>query len=91
MAASAATAVTMYYISHRNLGRKKDEESSSVVVTTLTEPRGSAALGLPSSLSPKTIEIIKATAGVVAPKVRIDLSCLQQQHNSSAAICLCMV
>lgn len=45
-----------------------------MVVSTLTEKRGSDGMGLPESLSQETIDIIVATAGVVAPKA-VDITC----------------
>lgn len=39
-----------------------------MAVSTLTEKRGSDGMGLPDSMSQETIDIITATAGVVAPK-----------------------
>ena len=38
------------------------------MVTTITAKRGSDGMNLPTSLSKETIDIIVATAGVVAPK-----------------------
>jgi len=49
---------------HEKTGEKKDDH----VVTTLTEPRGSAGMGLPDKLSQATIDTVVATAPVVAPK-----------------------
>ena len=40
-----------------------------LLVSTLTNSRGSNGMGLPTTLSPKTIEIVDATAAAVAPKV----------------------
>mmetsp|Transcript_51868 Transcript_51868/g.60627 ORF Transcript_51868/g.60627 Transcript_51868/m.60627 type:complete len:442 (+) Transcript_51868:102-1427(+) len=48
--------------------QKKQSDESETATTTLTNPRGSDGMGLPSTLSQKTIDTIVATAPVVAPK-----------------------
>ena len=57
----SAIAIVQYY---HHLSKKK----KIMAVSTLTEKRGSDGMGLPDSMSPETIDIITATAGVVAPK-----------------------
>ena len=47
----------------------EQQQSLNMVHSSLNVKRGSEWMGLPSELSPETIDIIVATAPVVAPKV----------------------
>jgi nitric oxide dioxygenase len=74
VAVATVSGYSIYLYHHHNQNKNEKQPPSShqkkdrVVISGLTHPRGSAGMNLPSSLSPKTIEIVAATAPVVAPK-----------------------
>ena len=74
---NAAAAVTSYPDAAKAIATTvtdKDGSSSTttttvVIITNLTNPRSSIGMGLPNELSTKTINMIVATAPVVAPNM----------------------
>ena len=63
---AAAIAVSLH---SANNEKKKIKGNVTIVVSTLSNTRGSKDMGLPTSMSQETIDTIVATAAVVAPQV----------------------